>query len=892
MFESRGAGVAGKGVSAFVAGGERVWDSLRRFSVYRRSDQWLCIDWLLPAAAFVVPESVGARDMIARGMLPSPLLGRFIPPVMATDPCVIAARPRHAEDDDFWQYPCATEWQALENHLGMADGAHCDQDDRTIHTYLGLPWATYIDRGRRPEKVLSWLRPRIMGFHRLAAGQGYRLAVHTICQHVAWRRFVPCFREFGVTDLHLSHCERGSGRGLAGLGLRVHSWPLIAVNVEDASRSMGLRRARPGADRRYLASFIGAHMPHYRSDVRLRLLEAARRDGSDDVLVEVGREWHFEKTVAQEQVANRPLTPQELAAETDANRRYNEVLSDSVFSLCPEGAGPNTLRLWESLAVGAIPVVLSDHWTPPTLAEQGVGWSDCCLFIPTDRVESLFPFLRSISQERIEAMSAACLMVYAQMRARRAFASVGGGMRRGSGEHRALERRTWDVNDPYSVAERTQPEVAGPDPVMGWRPLVSVVMPSLDQGRFIESAVLSVLGQGSRDVELIVADGGSQDGTLELLRQLAQGFGSRLSWASEQDAGPANAVNKAIGRARGEIIGWLNSDDCYAPDAIALAVDFFAANPSMVMVYGEGEHIDVRGRPLGHYPTRPPTATLAGFQSGCFICQPTVFLRRAALDEVGLLDEGLFTAFDFDLWLRMFQRFPDRIGFIDRVLAYSRLHADCITLKQRRQVATEAVHLLARYLGHAEDHWVRTYLNELLEVYPFGDFSDHLQDHVSELVRELEDGLGHEAAQRLRDDLSRDARLQLARPGVYAHVYPDGWAPRVLEVRVAGRSPDWGLLCLECDHAWPIATPLDLHLSGSWGWESRIRIEARGPFELEVPLDGAPCGQGLTLSITTDPVYVPNQCPDGGDDGRGLAFLVRRLRMTDVSLCTQATKPS
>jgi glycosyltransferase involved in cell wall biosynthesis len=424
---------------------------------------------------------------------------------------------------------------------------------------------------------------------------------------------------------------------------------------------------------------------------------------------------------------------------------------------------------------------------------------------------------------------------------------------------------------------------------MGWRPLVSVVMPSLDQGSFIESAVLSVLGQGGQNVELIVADGGSKDGTLELLGRLAHSYEPRLSWSSEADAGPANAVNKAIGRARGEIIGWLNSDDGYAPDAIARACDFFAAHPAMVMVYGEGEHIDAHGQPLGHYPTRPPTATLADFQSGCFICQPTVFLRRSALDEVGLLDEGLATAFDFDLWLRLFQRFPGRIGFIDQVLAFSRLHTDCITLKQRRLVATEAVSLLAKYLGQAEDHWVRTYVNELLEVYPFGGISDHLKDHVDELVRELEDGLGSEVTRRLRDDLSRDARLQLASPGVYAHVYPDGWAPPVLEVRVAGRSPGWERLCLECDHAWPIAAPLDLRLCGSWGWGSRIRIEAPGAFGLEVPLDGAPWGQGLTLSITTDQVFVPNQFPGGGDDGRGLAFLVRRLWMTDIHQRTQVT---
>lgn len=409
------------------------------------------------------------------------------------------------------------------------------------------------------------------------------------------------------------------------------------------------------------------------------------------------------------------------------------------------------------------------------------------------------------------------------------------------------------------------------------RPLVSVVMPSLNQAGYVGPAVESVFSQAFGRLELVIADGGSIDGTLSRLNALKTTFGQRLRWVSEPDNGPSNAVNKALRRTQGDIIGWLNADDCYAPNAISHAVGFLAAHPEAIMVYGEGEHIDTVGAFIGRYPTRTPDAGIDAFQSGCFICQPTVFVRRSALEAVGFLDEELATAFDFDLWLRLFKRFPDRIGYIDRVLARSRLHADCITYRQRRLVAAEAVRLLAKYLGYAQDHWLRTHIEELLAAYPDGDVRGGLSEHVAEFVREFEGCLRPEAAQRLWDDLARDSRLQLAMPGVYADVYPDGWAPQILEIRLAEFSYDGNSLRLACEHAWPIEAPLSLTLRADWGWESQVRIGLRGPFALDIPLAAATPKQAATVRITSDTVFVPDQFPGGGDDGRGLAFLVRRM---------------
>jgi glycosyltransferase involved in cell wall biosynthesis len=153
-------------------------------------------------------------------------------------------------------------------------------------------------------------------------------------------------------------------------------------------------------------------------------------------------------------------------------------------------------------------------------------------------------------------------------------------------------------------------------------PQVSVLMPSLNQFDFIEVAARSVLEQRDVSVELVISDGGSTDGTLRLLENLSIEFGPRIRWVSAADRGPASAINRALQNSRADIIGWLNADDIYAPDAVSVAVRRFAADEELVMVYGEAEFVDTAGDILRRYPTRPPSAGIEAFQSGCFICQP------------------------------------------------------------------------------------------------------------------------------------------------------------------------------------------------------------------------------------------------------------------------------
>lgn len=248
--------------------------------------------------------------------------------------------------------------------------------------------------------------------------------------------------------------------------------------------------------------------------------------------------------------------------------------------------------------------------------------------------------------------------------------------------------------------------------------LVSIIMPSYNQARFLPLALDSVLSQCWGRLELIVMDGGSTDGSQNIL-QARQRRDPRLRWWSAPDKGPADALNKALTKVRGTLVGWLNSDDCYTPGAIRRAAAAMQQQPQWMLCYGWGEHINAEGGYINDYPTLPARHTEQAivpgahhFQQSCFICQPTVFFKAAMPGLLGPLNDGLKCAFDFDYWLRAFNAFPGRIGFVPAVQAQSRLHDDCITQNQRRQVALEAMQVLARHQGSAPGHWLQSYRNE------------------------------------------------------------------------------------------------------------------------------------------------------------------------------------
>lgn len=411
------------------------------------------------------------------------------------------------------------------------------------------------------------------------------------------------------------------------------------------------------------------------------------------------------------------------------------------------------------------------------------------------------------------------------------------------------------------------------------KPLVSIVMPSLNQSMFVEAAVTSALDQDYPDLELVVADGGSSDGTQQLLASLQARYGRRLQWFSEADTGPANAINKALQRCRGEIVGWLNADDLYCPDAIRNVVGFFQENPDCLMVYGEADHVDADGTMLGRYPTKPSCRDIQQFHGGCFICQPTVFMRRSLLDTVGGLDESLCTAFDFDLWLRIYKTCADRVGYLPTRLACSRLHDTCITRTQRRQVALEGLQVVSRHLGHASADWLLSYVEESFAKFPFEtEFSD-IREHLNELVEESARYLDAIELARLRQRLAADMRLKLAIPGVCVMVQPDGWALHDLVIRIKRLHQVPEKLWLECLHAWPVFRPITLTAVTSWGEQRTMPVEKAGLFCLEFALPDSSAGKQLEIRIQCDDSFVPQQVVPGSSDQRQLCFLVKDVQL-------------
>jgi glycosyltransferase involved in cell wall biosynthesis len=198
-------------------------------------------------------------------------------------------------------------------------------------------------------------------------------------------------------------------------------------------------------------------------------------------------------------------------------------------------------------------------------------------------------------------------------------------------------------------------------------PLVSIVTPSKNQGRFIEDTVKSVLGQDYPRVEYLVVDGGSTDGTLAVLGR----YDGAFRWISEPDGGQGAAINKGMRLTSGEILGWLNSDDTYEPQAISAAVEFMGRHPEMALVYGDATHIDALGQEIGPCSYVEPANVHRLIHEVDYIVQPAAFFRRSAFEAVGGLDESLHWALDYDLWLKLARRFP--IAYLPQKLARYRL---------------------------------------------------------------------------------------------------------------------------------------------------------------------------------------------------------------------------
>lgn len=264
-----------------------------------------------------------------------------------------------------WQRPARTEEWAYESCLAALTPSPFVQ-------MVCFPWATLVDLLRKGKQeaaesylsALRWIAPKTT------------LRRATVCQHIYAKDLWPIFKQLKITDVFWAHARRSE---FEYEGVRIHSFPLYPVRYfHRDTRQQDL----PFWERRFLYSFVGAHQTGlYERDTREWIFELPARD---DAFVARRDEWHYERQVYGEQIEAVALTDAENREHIHRSDQYEQVMRETAFSLCPSGSGPNSIRLWEALGFGCIPVVLSDEYRP---VGPDAAWREAVVTVKESRAD-------------------------------------------------------------------------------------------------------------------------------------------------------------------------------------------------------------------------------------------------------------------------------------------------------------------------------------------------------------------------------------------------------------------------------------------------------------------------------------------------------------------------
>lgn len=217
-------------------------------------------------------------------------------------------------------------------------------------------------------------------------------------------------------------------------------------------------------------------------------------------------------------------------------------------------------------------------------------------------------------------------------------------------------------------------------------PRITIVTPSLNQGQFIEETIRSVLLQGYPDLEYMIIDGGSEDGSVDVIKKYAKWL---EYWVSEPDHGQSYAINRGLKRSTGALAGWLNSDDIYLPGAFAFVASQSLLHPEFEMIYGDINLVNEKGEFIEEFRSHqigPKDATRL-----TFLPQPSCFWRTRLFLQIGYLNEDYSHIFDIDYWVRISMK--HQVFYCAHLLANFRIHKNAKTQKDERLTALEGLTL-------------------------------------------------------------------------------------------------------------------------------------------------------------------------------------------------------